>query len=383
MRILLVPPSDWLSHPLLSRLHFIFERLAESHEVHVIRYPIPLWKRKRESKAIIHEAKGIQIRDLSLYYMINAPYHLSLLDNILKTCGIDVIVFANILTGAESVILGKQHGIPLVCDYLDHFPESASSYYYNPIVRALVREAVLKVTRWNLMRANHVVTVSNNFLNWLRSLGIQNVSLIPNGVDPDNFKPADKGDAREKIGIKKLESDFIITYVGSVESWYDLDVVARANSILNHEGISSTFQIVGGHLVSESNHSSCGCETNIFQTGFVDYKRVPLHINASDACVLPLKKVAKNLTRPMKLLEYFSCGKPVLSLPNSEIESEFGDAVTFFHNAEELARILLKFVRTPDEFSSKIEKGYKHAKENSWDKQARSYERLLESVVEG
>ena len=382
MRILLVPTSDWLSHPIPSRLHFIFERLADRHEVHVIRYPIPLWTVKRKSKAIVHEAIGLPIRDLSFYYVINAPNHLWLLDNILKSYGIDVIVFANILTGAESVILGKSRRIPLVCDYLDHFPESASSYYNDPIAKSLVKEVVLRITKWNLIRANHVVTVSSSFLNWLADIGIRNISLIPNGVDLETFMPADRNYAREKIGIKELERKFVIAYTGSIESWYDLDVVARATHILNRVGVPAIFQVVGGHLVNHDNNRFTGLEKDVFQTGFVDNKRVSLYINASDVCVLPLKKMAKNLTRPLKLLEYFSCGKPVLSLPNSELEREFGDAMTIFHNADELSKILLKIASNPDEFSSKVEKGYKYAQENSWDKYARSYEQLLKSVVE-
>jgi glycosyltransferase involved in cell wall biosynthesis len=383
MRILLVPPSDWLSHPLTSRLHFIFERLAGRHEVHVVRYPIPLWAKKRHSKAILHEVKSVPIRDLSLYYIINAPNHLLQLHNILKTCKIDVIVFANILTGAESVILGKKYQIPVICDYLDHFPESASSYYDNPVVKTLVRETVLKVTKWNLMRASHVVTVSSNFLKWLKIIGIQNVSLIPNGVELDSFKSEDRNVAREKLGIKELNNRFVITYVGSIENWVDIDLVCRATSILNNAGVPSTFQVVGGSFMGHSNTSFCGFGKNVFQTGFIDHGQVPLHINASDVCVLPLKEMAKNLTRPLKLLEYFSCGKPVLSLPNLEIECEFGDAVTFFHNAEEMARILLRIYRNPEEFSSKIKKGFKYAQENSWDNHARSYEKLLKSVVDG
>lgn len=381
MRILLVPTSDWLSHPIPSRLHFIFERLADRHDVHVIRYPIPLWKVCRKSKVIVHEANGLPIRDLSFYYAINAPNHLWSLDNILKSYDIDVIVFANILTGAESVILGKSRRIPLVCDYLDHFPESASSYYHNPIAKSIVEEVVLRITKWNLNRANHVVTVSNSFLNWLADIGIRNLSLIPNGVDLEKFKPADRDYAREKIGIKELERKFVVAYTGSVEGWYDLDVVARAIHILNRVGVPAIFQVVGGHLVNRDNNRFTGLEKDVFQTGFVDNKRVPLYINASDVCVLPLKKMAKNLTRPLKLLEYFSCGKPVFSLPNSELEREFGDAMTIFHDADELAKILLKFANNPDEFSSKVEKGYKYAQENSWDNHARSYEQLLKGIV--
>lgn len=381
MRILLIPPSDWLSHPLTSRLHFIFERLAGRHEVHVVRYRIPLWEKKRQSRAILHEARSVPIRDLSLYYTINAPNHLWQLDNILKACRIDVIVFANILTGAESVILGKKHQIPVVCDYLDHFPESASSYYDNPVVKTLVRETVLKVTKWNLVRASHVVTVSNSFLKWLKSIGIQNVSLIPNGVELDSFKPEDRNIAREKLGIKKLNTSFVVTYVGSIESWVDLDVVSHAIGILNNAGVPTTFQVVGGSFMNHSKAGFYALGKNVFQTGFVDHELVPLHISASDVCVLPLKDMTKNLTRPLKLLEYFSCGKPVLSLPNLEIEREFGDAVTFFHDADEMARMLLRIDRNPEEFSSKIEKGYKYAEENSWDNHAISYERLLSSLA--
>lgn len=381
MRILLIPPSDWVSHPGLSRLHCIFERLAERHEVHVIRYPIPLWKEERRSKVILHEAKSIAVRDLSLYYVINAPYHMQLLNSILKTCSIDVIVFANILTGAESVILGKVHEIPVVCDYLDHFPESASSYYDNPIAKALVREVVLKVTKWNLIRANHVVTVSKSFLKWLKSIGVQNVSLIPNGVELENFKPEDKDKARQRLGIKQWNTRFVVTYVGSIESWVDLDTVFRATDILNDAGVPSTFQVVGGSLVTNYDRR-LQSRKNVFQTGFIDHGLVSLHINASDVCVVPLKEMTKNLTRPLKLLEYFSCGKPVVSLPNIEIEHEFGDAITFYHNADEMAQILLRIALHPEEFSSKIQKGYKYAEENSWDKHARSYEKLLKVIAD-
>lgn len=382
MKILLVPASDWLGHPLSSRLHFIFERLGETNEVHVVRYPIPLWKSRRKSKLIIHEAKGFPFRDLSMYYAINAPFHLGLLNNILKTNKIDIIVFANILTGADSVILGRRHGIPLVFDYLDHFPESASAYYENPLAKKLVEKVVLAITKWNLKRSHHIVTVSNGFVDLLKNFGCRKISLIPNGVEIDKFKPMNKHLAREKLGIRELVNKFVITYVGSLEPWYDFDVVARANNVLNHEGVSSVFQIVGGRLANRSNSNFAFSTENVFQTGFVDYALVPLYINASDVCVLPLKRMVKNSTRPVKLLEYFSCGRPVFSLPNPELEVEFGDAITFFHNADELVESIFTFIRNPNEFSSKIEKGFIYAKENSWDAHARRYEQLLRAIGE-
>ncbi|MDR0374021.1 MAG: glycosyltransferase [Nitrososphaerota archaeon] len=378
----MVPANDWLNFPVSSRLHSIFERLADRHEIHVIRYPSPLWNTPRKSKAIVHEANGVAIRDLSLYYALNASNHLALIENILKSCKIDIIVFANILTGAEAALLGKIHGVPLVCDYLDHFPESASSYYDNQFSKSLVQGVVLGITRWNLNKANGVVTVSKSFANWLTdSAGVRNLSLIPNGVDLEVFKPMERNVAQERLGLEKLKQKFVITYTGTVESWYDLDVVAQATHRLNCLGIPSVFQIVGGHLVTQNNNRFVGFENDILQTGFVDHKQVSLYLNASDVCVLPLRKMAKNLTRPLKLLEYFACGKPVLSLPNSELEHEYGDALTIFNSAEELMEIFLKIVADPLVFSSKIERGYKYAQKNSWESHARRYESFLESIL--
>jgi glycosyltransferase involved in cell wall biosynthesis len=382
MKILLVPASDWLGHPLSSRLHFIFERLSETNEIHVIEYPIRRGKKRRRSKLVIHEAKGFPLRDLSQYYALNALFHLKSLDDILRHNEFDVIVFANILTGLDSVILGRSHGVPIVFDYLDHFPESASAYYVNPFIKKLVEMVVLRVTKWNLEKADQVVTVSNGFIQLINNLGVKNISLIPNGVDINKFEKMERNMARERLGYTELLNKFIITYIGSVEPWYDLDVVAKANDSLNQKGISSVFQIVGGRLASGCNSGFTFSSSNVCQTGFVDYSFVPLYINASDVCVLPLKKMTKNLTRPVKLLEYFSCGKPVFSLPNSEIEQEFGDAVTFFHDDNELSALLFDFVKDPQKFSTKINKGFDYAKLNSWNAHARSYEKLLKDIVE-
>jgi glycosyltransferase involved in cell wall biosynthesis len=378
----LVPANDWLNFPVSSRLHSIFERLADRHEIHVIRYPSPLWNNPRKSKAIVHEANGLAIRDLSLYYVLNAQSHLSLIEHVLKSYKIDLIVFANILTGTEAVLLGKIHGVPIVCDYLDHFPESASSYYANQFLKSIVYSVVLGITRWNLNRAQGVVTVSKSFENWLTvNAGVRNLSLIPNGVDLEVFKPMDRDIAQAQVGLGRLRQKFVITYTGTVEGWYDFGVVAKATHTLNQRGVPSVFQIVGGSLVTKNSTCFAGFEEDILQTGFVNQKQVSLYLNASDVCVLPLRKLAKNLTRPLKLLEYFACGKIVLSLPNSELEHEYGDALTIFHSADELVEIFLKIIAEPSKFSAKIANGYRHAQKNSWESHAKRYETFLETIL--
>lgn len=40
MRILVIPTTDWLGHPVPNRLNFIFDRLSKKHEVDVCEFKI-------------------------------------------------------------------------------------------------------------------------------------------------------------------------------------------------------------------------------------------------------------------------------------------------------------------------------------------------------
>lgn len=38
MNILVIPTTDWIRHPVPNRLNFIFDTLAEEHEVYVLHF---------------------------------------------------------------------------------------------------------------------------------------------------------------------------------------------------------------------------------------------------------------------------------------------------------------------------------------------------------
>jgi len=41
MNILVIPPHDWLAHPVSDRMYEIYERLAVRHKVYVLRLKTP------------------------------------------------------------------------------------------------------------------------------------------------------------------------------------------------------------------------------------------------------------------------------------------------------------------------------------------------------
>jgi len=193
MKILVIPTTDWIRHPVPNRLNFIFDRLAEKNEVHILNFLMEKFEGEVPRKTIckMHNATAINVKDPSLYYILNSFYHLFKIRQIIKNEKIDVVVSANILPAfLVNFVKGK---IPVVFDYLDHYEESASSYYPSSFIGSVVEKGVKWIIRYNLKNADSVITVTEEFEAFLHSIGVKTVDVIPNGVDTSVFEviPAD------------------------------------------------------------------------------------------------------------------------------------------------------------------------------------------------
>ena len=127
MRILVIPTTDWIRHPVPNRLNFIFDILAEEHDIYVLHFGLKRFQslEARSTKCNLVDGSWIAVDDPSLYYLLNFPYHLWKIRNIAKSLKIDVILSTNILPSFAANFAG----VPVVFDYLDHLEESASIYY--------------------------------------------------------------------------------------------------------------------------------------------------------------------------------------------------------------------------------------------------------------
>src|SRR5690606_23343410 len=116
MKILVIPTTDWIRHPVPNRLNFIFDILAEKHEVYVLHFGLKRFRnmRERETKCQLLKASWIEVLDPSLYYILNFPYHIWKINRIVKEKKIDVILSTNILPSFAANFSLK----PIVFDYL-------------------------------------------------------------------------------------------------------------------------------------------------------------------------------------------------------------------------------------------------------------------------
>src|SRR5512135_1326609 len=99
MNILVIPTTDWTRHPVPNRLNFIFDILAERHDVYVMHFNLKKFRDQepRDTRCKLVDTGWIESDDPSIYYLLNSPSHMLSIRRIVKKKGIDVVLSTNIL----------------------------------------------------------------------------------------------------------------------------------------------------------------------------------------------------------------------------------------------------------------------------------------------
>jgi glycosyltransferase involved in cell wall biosynthesis len=373
MNILVIPTTDWVRHPVPNRLNFIFDSLAERHEVYVMHFNLKRFKDlpARETRCHLVDAGRFEAEDPSLYYLLNFPDHLGKIRETVREKGIDVILSTNILPS----FLANFAGVPVVFDYLDHLEESASIYYPGSAFGKLVKAGVSRITIYNLRHARSVITVTQELAEFLKGLGVKDITVIPNGVDTQVLKPLPAVEAKRSLGLKGN----VIGYVGSLEHWVDLEMVVQALPRLD-----VTLLVVGPGLFTDYGDlikkmaDDLGVSDKIKFTGAVKYSELGRYISAMDIGLNPLKKMKKNeYAAGGKVFNYLSCGRPVLSSRMISLERLLGDEIYYYDDVESfVAQVegILKERGKEQEYRSLAEK-------YDWSALALKYEEVLKRAA--
>jgi glycosyltransferase involved in cell wall biosynthesis len=379
MKILLVSTQDYLHHPIPSRHHYIFEELAKRHEVHVPHFHVSQGPERR-TRLVVHEATRYARGGPIVHYTLNAPTHFRVLEEIVRECGIDAVVASHVLAGMAVIRAARRHGVPVVFDLKDWFPDSAAAYYRNRIAKELIRRGVWFVTRYNLDRSDRITTVSPSLVEKLGSFGYD-ATLITNGVDTGRFVPLDGREMRGRLGIG--EDEFVIGFEGSVERWYALDrVIAALPGLLEHEP-GMRFLVVGGSLFTgymdelKKQARDLGVLDRVIFTGPVRYYDLPGYIAPMDLGLIPLAPPRwVNIALPNKFFEYSACGKPILSSPIPDIMAIGGPHLSIYRNESEFVEKVREAMDKPKTFNLDFGRF-------SWQGRAAEFEAILEGLIRG
>ena len=388
--VLLIPVNDLVTHPIETRFTFIAKKMMEKFDVNffTLRYTkIPTSsKMKRKLNFNSVKFKEFGLKNIGLYYAINATSIFHRLSQLLKKEDIDLIIHANILPSAIAVQLGEWFHKPVIYDFQDYFPESAASYFRSDFMKSLTYTLTSQVTKFNIKHSDAVVTVTNAHKQKIKEYDpLKLVKVIPNGVDINLFRSISKFEALKKLGMEEFNERTILIYFGSIDPWLDFSTAFKVMKRLAKQNFDVVLFIVGfchsTYYLEEIKKTAemIGVRDRVHIFDPVQQIDLAYYINATDITLVPYKPTLKNEAVPLKILESLACDKPVFVTPLPEITSRFKGVVTEYSTEKELEHALLKYIRgelqMPSEMVTKITREY------SWDKIVSSYYDLMTEVI--
>jgi glycosyltransferase involved in cell wall biosynthesis len=227
-----------------------------------------------------------------------------------------------------AVLLGKAFGIPTVLeingDLENEYSNMPRPLYF--LIRLLIRISYSS--------ADYVIVPSQKLLRFMEAKRkLPRVFLVPNGVNPCKFFPMSKSECRKKL---KLSEALYFCFVGHLAPWQGVEnsLLAFSKLLACYPNLDARYLIVGTGPFLEKLQAltiDLGLSESVRFLGSVSHDQVPYIIGASDICVAPFKsqRNEKIGISPLKIYEYLSCGRPVITsrLPGLEIVSNLNAGI--------------------------------------------------------
>jgi len=165
----------------------------------------------------------------------------------------------------------------------------------------------------------------------LRRIGVSGeITFVPNATDPDRFKPVADPTPPEIRSVVE-EADYVVGFVGSMKERHLVELLIDAVSQLS-DSVNVALVLVGDgpqRAALEELTADRGLTDQVVFTGHVPIDQVPACIASCDV-MYGLSHVSKP-SNPIKVYEYLSCGKPVITTNTDDLtfvnEKELGIAI--------------------------------------------------------
>lgn len=192
----------------------------------------------------------------------------------------------------------------LVYDCMDHhggFGNNGSS---------ILEAEQLLITRCDLL------VVTSQWLHDRLAPRARKTVLIRNATEYEHFSAKPQKTFRDTLSRK------IIGYYGAIAEWFDVELVRQVAQ--NHP--DALVLLIGRDTIHA--HGQLVGIPNVTLVGEVPYAELPYWLHSFDVCLLPFRVTPLTLaTNPVKVYEYLSAGKPVVSVDLPEM-AQFDGLIT-------------------------------------------------------
>ncbi len=277
---------------------------------------------------------------------------------------------------------------PFLLEIRDLWPDFAidMGVLTNPALITLSRrlDAFLRA------RADHILVNSPAYRDILVARGQRpdQISLIPNGVDPAMFDPAARGeDLRRRLG---LSEKFVVTYTGAMGPANDIGTVVRAAELLRDDpSIHLLLVGAGKDLAAQRQLAERLGLDNLSFLGVRPKSEMPGILAASDACLAILADIPMfRTTYPNKVFDYMAAGRPTIlaidGVIRQVVEKSGGGVFVPPGDPQALARAIRDLRRDPQAARRMGQRARRYVAQHfNRDHQAQEFTELITTLAAG
>lgn len=192
---------------------------------------------------------------------------------------------------------------------------------------------------------------------------------LPHGVDFGHFNQA-MNHAEPILRMQSIRRP-IVGFFGLISEWVDLKLIAA----LAGKFPDVSFVLIGASEINLGALADC---PNVHCLGLVPYANLPRYARYFDIAWIPF--VANTLTKavnPLKLLEYYALGLPVLATRLPELEG-IGGPIRLASTEAEFCESLHDLLDT--DLQAESDRAVEVAKHNTWEQRVQDLGAFIESL---
>lgn len=242
-----------------------------------------------------------------------------LLNKILKTQKIDLIHCRSYITSLVALSFKRQYHIPFIFDMRGFWADErvdGKLWNKNKFLFNKIYNYFKKKEKEFLQHADYTISLTENGKKEIESWKLPNqspIKVIPCCTDENLFQTKNISHKREELGIQK--DDFILSYVGSIGTWYMLDEMLDFFKVLNEKKANAKFLFItkdNPNLVFfKAEEKGISKDKIIIQPSAREF--IPSYIGLSDFSIFFILPVfSKKASSPTKMGEIMNLGIPVI-----------------------------------------------------------------------
>lgn len=365
-----------------SMLDFKRELEKRGHKVYIFASANRRDKKKYEADDVFLHT-GLKFKPYPQYSVALFPYSSSLK---LKKLDIDIIhAQTPFIMGFNGLLAAKFGRYPLVGTFHTMINSRSLSNYYpkNKSLRNFYAKYLWKYTKFFYRSCDTTIAPSDAVAAMLRKHEINNISVVPNGINTRLFnEKARGGRLRKELGLGSR--DKMVLYVGRLSKEKKLDVLLKAMRVLARKNERVRLVVVGsGPALDEYRRTArrLGIADRTRFLGMLPHDTLPQVYAASDLLCLPSYQFE---TQGIVAIEAMAVGKPVVGSDDLALR----DLIQNGKNGEKFkpldsascARKIEKVLNNSDDYTTQaVNTAKKYSAERVTDKLLETYELVVSS----